>query len=107
MGRKSENTEINEIIDSSNNLITESREIADQLNRHFSTIGPNLASKLHESKIDPREYLKQSESKFKLQKVGNKTVLNLLLKMNSSKKKGIDDMSNKILKIAAPVICLN
>ena len=80
MGKKSENTEINEIIDSSNNVITESREIADQLNRHFSTIGPNLASKLHESEIDPREYLKQSESKFKLQKVGNKLMLKLLLK---------------------------
>ena len=55
MGKKSDNTEICEIVDSSNNTLTDSNEIAAYLNRHFSTIGQNLASKLDQSTVNPKE----------------------------------------------------
>ena len=72
MGKKSDNTEICEIVDSSNNTLTDSNEIAAYLNRHFSTIGQNLASKLDQSTVNPKEYLTQSKTTFKFQKVENK-----------------------------------
>ena len=46
----------------------------------------------------------QSKTTFKFQIVENKKVLKLLLKVDTSKASGIDDISNKILKIAAPAI---
>ena len=45
MGKKSAITEINEIQGSSSETLTNAKDIADHLNKHFTQNGPDLAKK--------------------------------------------------------------
>ena len=76
------------------------------MNKHFAAIGPNLASKIqvNEDNISPTEFLTKTDSSFNLKKVEASTVLNLLNRVKVKKATGIDKISNRILKIAAPPI---
>ena len=79
------------------------------MNKHFAAIGPNLASKIqvNEDNITPTEFLTEKDSSFNLKKVEASSVLKSLTGVKINKATGIDKISNKILKIAAPVIYKN
>ena len=79
------------------------------MNKHFAAIGPNLASKIqvNEDNITPTEFLTKKDSSFNLKKVEASSVLKLLNRVKINKAIGIDKISNRILKIAAPVIYKN
>ena len=89
--------------------VTNSEDIADYMNKHFAAIGPNLASKIqvNEDNITPTEFLTKKDSSFNLKKVKASSVLKLLNGVKISKATGIDKISNRILKIASPVIYKN
>ena len=108
LGKKSCVTKINELKSDCGVTITNPEDIADYMNKHFAAIGPNLASKIQvEDNITPTEFLTEKDSSFNLKKVEASSVLKSLTGVKINKATGIDKISNKILKIAAPVIYKN
>ena len=109
LGKKSCATKINELKSDCGVTITNPEDIADYMNKHFAAIGPNLASKnqVNEDNITPTEFLTKRDSSFNLKKVEASSVLKLLNGVKINKATGIDKISNRILKLAAPVIYKN
>ena len=109
MDRKSKNTQIKEIKLTPTESETKPEGIADQLNKHFTEIGSKLASEIMEppSGVSFKNYLTKTDTKFKLKKVKPAKVLKLLSTVDPGKASGVDQISNKLLKIAAPYIHLS
>ena len=106
MGKKSAVTEISELVTSSSeNGLSNAKDIADHFNKHFTQIGPDLAANLPASTTNPEDYLRRHSTTFQLSEIRSSSVLKLLLKLDVSKATGLDQISNKILKLAGPVIC--
>ena len=107
--KKSCVTKINELKSDGGVTITNPEDIADYMNKHLAAIGPNLASKIkvNEDNVTPTEFLTEKDSSFNLKKVEASSVLKSLTRVKINKAAGIDKISNKILKIAAPVIYKN
>ena len=60
MGKKSAVTEISELVTSSSeNSLSNAKDIADHFNKHFTQIGPELAANLPASTTNPEDYLKR------------------------------------------------
>ena len=74
------------------------------LNEHFAQIGPNLALSVPTVITDPKQYLNKANSSFVIKEVTPSKVKKLLGKVDISKVTGLDNISNRILKIAAPII---
>jgi len=109
LGKKSCTIKINELKSDCGVTFTNPEENADYMNKHFAAFGPNLASKIQviEDNITPTEMLTKKDSSFNLKKVEASSVLKLLNGVKVNKATGIDKISNRILKIAAPVIQKN
>ena len=84
--------------------ITSPIEIAETFNNYFSNVGDNLAEEIEEH--DSGFYLKQTEKSFLLQYPSVGTVFQLLSRIGENKSVGLDNIPNKLLKIAADVIRL-
>ena len=104
LGRQSSPTVVNELkVDGSN--LTNLKDIAEGFNNYFSNIGPDLASKIDSSNHNFETYVTTTKSEFPtFQPVTVSHVYHLLLGLSSNKATGIDKISCKIIKIAAPVI---
>ena len=68
------------------------------MNKHFTQNGSDLAEKIPASSVNPEDYLRREPSAFKLTETDPSRVLNLLLKTDIAK------ATNKVLKLAAPII---
>jgi len=66
MGKKSAITEISEIQGSSSETLTNVKDIAGHLNKHFTQIGSDLAEKIPVSSLNPGDYLRREPSAFTL-----------------------------------------
>ena len=101
LGKKSCTTKINELKIDGSVKITNPEDIANYMNKQFAAISPNLASKIqvNEDNITPTEFLTKKDSSLVAS-----SVLELLNRVKINKAIGIDKISNRILKIAAPVI---
>ena len=74
-------------------------------NDFFSKIGPNLAEKIEKTEYQFKDYIKHTNSKFSAFKpVTINQMCSLLLQLSGSKPTGLDKISSKVLKTAAPVI---
>ena len=104
MGKKSAITEISEIQGSSSETLTNAKGIADHLNKHFIQIGPDLAKKIPATPVNAEDYLRREPSVFEFPEIDPSRVLNLLLKVDIARATGLDQISNKVLKLAAPII---
>ena len=104
MGKKSAITEISEIQGSSSETLTNAKDIADHLNKHFTQIGPDLAKKIPATPVNPEDYLRREPSVFEFPEIDPSRVLYLLLKVDIARATGLDQISNKVLKLAAPII---
>ena len=104
MGKKSAITEISEIQGSSSETLTNAKDIADHLNKHFTQIGPALANKIPSTPVNAEDYLRREPSVFEFSEIDPSRVLNLLLKVDIARATGLDQISNKVLKLAAPII---
>ena len=104
MGKKSAITEISEIQGSSSETLTNAKDIADHLKKHFTQIGPDLAKKIPATPINLEDYLRREPSVFGFPEIDPSRVLNLLLKVDIARATGLDQISNKVLKLAAPII---
>ena len=104
MGKKSAITEISEIQGSSSETLTNAKDIADHLNKHFTQIGPDLANKIPATSVNAEDYLRRELSVFEFSEIDPSRVLNLLLKVDIASATGLDQISNKVLRLAAPII---
>ena len=85
-------------------VITSPTEIAEAFNNYFSTVGSNLASDIPLTKYGPEYYLEPTHSIFSLKPPTVDTVYKLMLRKIDEKSAGLDNIPNKLLKIAADVI---
>ena len=79
---------------------TNNEDIADQFNKHFIIVGPNLASKIDKSNENPKQYISSSSiNSFVMENVSEDQVSNLFKNLDANKSSiGIP---NKLIKIAA------
>ena len=105
MGKQSDSIMVSELKTDSATL-TRPEEIADFLNCHFTTMGPRLASEIPSDQINkkPEDYLTKHSASFQFKNISPSKVLKLLNSVKIAKATGLDKISNKILKLAAPVI---
>lgn len=83
----------------------EPREIANAFNDHFSNIGPKLASKIPTTGVDFSNYMPDKPNcSFSLRETTPEDVCNLIRKMPSNKSSGMDGVSARLLKEAAPIV---
>ena len=95
---------INELRVGEKNL-TNHEDIAEGFNEYFSNIGPNLAGNIDSSNYNFEKHVKNAKSEFSaFQHVTVSHVSHLLHGLSSNKATGIDKISCKIIKLAAPVI---
>ena len=85
-------------------VITSPIEIAEAFNHYFSTVGSNLTSDIPLTEYCPEYYLEPTHSIFSLKPPTVETVYNLLTKIDEKKSVGLDNIPNRLLKIAADVV---
>ena len=83
--------------------ITSENEIAETLNSHFVTVGPDLARKLLPSNATCSEYVTPCGRKFIFKKLNSNDVFRLLSSVKESKTAGLDTIFAKLVKDAANV----
>ena len=104
LGRQNKPTIVHELNLNDNNLTTP-KDIAEGFNDYFSNIGPKLATEIESSNINFEMYAINAKSEFTaLKPVIVSNVYRLLLGLSSNKATGIDKISCKIIKLAAPVV---
>ena len=83
-----------------NKIYTNNIDIADQFNKHFISVGPNLASKIDKSNENPTQYISSSSiNSFVMENVTEAQVSNFLKNLDTNKSSiGIP---NKLIKTAA------
>ena len=104
LGRQRKPTVVNELKLGENSL-TNTKDIAEGFNDYFSNIGPDLASKIDTPNLNFQTYIEKAKSEFSaFQPVTVSNVYHLLHGLSSNKATGVDKISSKIIKIAAPAI---
>ena len=85
--------------------MTNTKDIAEGFNDYFSNIGPDLACKIDTPNLNFQTYIEKAKSEFSaFQPVTVSNVYHLLHGLSSNKATGVDKISSKIIKIAAPAI---
>ena len=83
-----------------NKIYTNEEDIADQVNKHFINVGPNLASKIDKSNENPTQYISSSSiNSFVIENVTEAQVSNLFKNLDTNKSS--IDIPNKQIKMAA------
>ena len=83
-----------------NKIYTNKEDIADQFNKHFINVGPNLASKIDKSNENPTQYISSSSiNSFVMENVTEAQVSNLFKNLDTNKSS--IDIPNKLIKMAA------
>ena len=104
LGRENKPTVVNELTVGNNNL-TCPEDIAEGFNEYFSNIGPKLSSKIDSSNYNFETYIKSAKSEFAaFQPLTVSQISHLLHGLSGNKATGIDTISCKIIKLAAPAV---
>ena len=104
LGKQNKPTVVNELT-VGNNTLTCPEDIAEGFNEYFSNIGPDLSSRIDSSNYNFETYIKNAKSEFAaFQPVTVSQISHLLHGLSGNKATGIDKISCKIIKLAAPVI---
>ncbi len=102
--KQNKQTVVNELNIAETHL-TSPQDIAEGFNDYFSNIGPDLASKIDTSDYNFETYITNTKSEFSaFQPVTVSNVCRLLDGISNNKATGIDKISCKIFKLAAPAI---
>lgn len=83
------------------NAVNDQSIIANEFNKYFTNIGPNLASQIKSTIGNShKDYLLNHVThKFNLQSVSSETVKEIIDKLKNKTSSGIDKLSNKLLKV--------
>ena len=90
-------------IKTDNQAINSASEIAETFNNFFTSIGPNLTSKLSPSNIDPKSYLQPTKTAFSSRALSVTTVCELLSQLDEKKAMGLDGVPCKLVKLASSI----
>ena len=85
-------------------VITSPMEMAEAFNSYFTNVGVNLAAKIPPPKFTPESYLTPTDKIFSIQIPTITTVCRLLKAIDENKSVGLDNIPNKLLKMAADVV---
>ena len=103
MSRKTAEHTINEMkVD--NETIANPDLISQAMNMHFSQVGPHLANNIPNASTSFESYIKPIRSSFQFPLIKFCTVLKLLSSLCTNKATGLDNISCRLAKEAAPVI---
>ncbi len=104
LDKQNQRTKVNELNQNGTKLSSPD-EISEGFNTFFSNIGPNLAEEISTPESHFKDFLDKTNSEFAaFQSVSVSHVCLLLRELSGSKATGLDKISSKIIKIAAPVI---
>ena len=108
--KRRQNTKISSIYDNEGREVTNETEILNLLNRHFSTIGNNMAAEVPDTIIDPLSYVKHDKaSSFFMSPTTLNEVMKLIESLDTKKAAGSDGIPCFLIKktkaIIAPVLC--
>ena len=78
--------------------------MADAFNEHFINVGSNLAQQLSQSHFPPEYYIDRVDEILTFREISEEEVLTFLLNMSTNKATGMDQLSIKLVKLAAPLI---
>ena len=80
-------------------------EIANGFNSFFPQIGPNLAADIPPTEINFKSYLTNcNPATFQFSRISEIDILNICKQLKPKASSGADLISNKLLKIIAPII---
>ena len=91
-------------LDTGDTVNTDPIEISNILNTHFSKIGPSLASEIKDTSSNFTDYITPAEHIFNFAKVSCQEVFNLIQKIPSTKARGLDNISARLLKEASHIV---
>ena len=105
IGKKCNNVVVNKLSSASYES-TNAADIANTFNKHFVEMDPNLAADVPPptNSKSAADYMPIITSSFEICSIEPNDVLELIQKLNVRKAPGLDKVSNKLLKIAAPYI---
>ena len=87
------------------NILRDPKTIADEFNKYFAEIGPNLAEKVPQSSKPFSDFLgSKIESDFKFTELSESRLFNFIKRMKPKTSFGEDLVSNKVLQFVAPTI---
>ena len=88
-----------------NRVLQDPKEIADNFNKFFADIGPNLADKVPKSSRSFSDYLgSKTNSDFQFSELSQVRLYNFIKKMKPKTSYGEDLVSSKVFQFVAPVI---
>ena len=86
--------------------VTNQTELAEEFNHHFATIGTKLASEIPESaSTSYHNYLTGTDKRFEFHLTTPHPVFSLLNTLDKSKAVGLDDISARLIRECADLIC--
>ena len=88
-------------------FVSESSDLSNAFNDHFSSIGSKLANDIPLSNDNDhchREYVKGINNRFEFHPTDSRQVLKLLNKLNKSKGAGLDKLSSRLIRECADLI---
>ena len=92
------------IIKDANDKDIESNDMPNAFNKLLLNIGSNLVQQLSQPHHFPEYYINRVDKIFTFRKKSEDEVLTLLLNMSTNKATGMDQLSIKLVKLAAPLI---
>ena len=104
LSRQSGPTSISEI-KLENQRLASGPDIAEAFNKHFTSVGPTLASEIHQDlSNDPCAHIPDTGHSFSFEPIAIAETTKLLRELDGSKATGLDKIPCKILKIAGDII---
>ena len=101
--KSTNNSSINDLI-VNDESVTKPSNLCEILNSHFTSVGPNLDSAIPVGNRNFESYISQTNTVFNLQHTTMDVVLKHLKKLSPHKTTGLDNISCRLLKEAAPII---
>ena len=104
LGRKSKVTGVMEL-NIQENTVTDPRLISEIFNQHFSTVGSKISDSVPHGSVTPGTFVKHSNTLFQFSTIASPVIQHMLSTLSVRKASGLDKISAKILRHAAPIIC--
>ena len=81
-------------------VITDPHELSNAFNRHFTEIGPNLASQINPPRVSFRDFVESCDSTFELELLTADELRKLVNDIPLGKADGLDGIPTSLLKLA-------
>ena len=103
--KKGQSKQLPEYFRYKGDILRSPQDIADNFNKYFTKIGPQLANQIPKGKKHLKDFLSTPNPlSFEFLELSESRILNFISKMKSKSSYGADSISNKVLKFIAPTI---